>query len=126
MRALHFVFAFSLMTGTNLIAEKPFDFASTPGKLPKNVVPQEYAIRITPNVETRTFTGTETIKLSARESVKQLVLNAAEIKITKASVDGKAIPASAVKLDEKEQTLTLSTDALPAGNHQLDLDFTGK
>jgi aminopeptidase N len=125
MRVLHFLFAFSLMSATNLTAEKAFDFASTPGKLPKNVVPKQYGIRITPNLEKRTFTGTETIELDVRESVKELVLNAVEIKISKAVVDGKEISNSAVKLDAKNETLTLSTD-LDAGKHQLELEFTGK
>src|SRR5205807_3628993 len=110
---------------TPLIAEKPFDFASTPGKLPKNVVPEEYAIRITPDVEKRMFTGSETIKLNVRESVKQLVLNALEIKIGRATIDGKTIPPSAVKIDEKQETVTIASE-LAAGDHQLDLEFTGK
>src|ERR1044071_5933341 len=101
MRVLHFLFAFSLMSATTLTAEKPFDFASTPGKLPKNVVPEEYAIRIVPDVEKRTFSGSETIKISAREAVKEVVLNSAEIKISKVSIDGKALPASAINTDEK-------------------------
>jgi aminopeptidase N len=113
------------MTATNLTAEKPFDFASTPGKLPKNVVPEQYAIRITPDIEKRTFSGAETIELNARESVKQLVLNAVEIKISKAAIDGKAIPASAIKLDAKNETLTLLAD-LAVGRHQLEFEFTGK
>jgi aminopeptidase N len=124
MRA-SFLFALLLMTATRLTAEKPFDFASTPGKLPKNVVPEEYAIRITPDVEKRTFTGSERIKLNASEAVTRVVLNSAEINVTKASIDGKAIPASAIKLDAKEETLTLAAD-LAAGNHQLELEFTGK
>src|SRR6478609_2734326 len=103
MRASHFFTALLLMTASTLSAEKPFDFASTPGKLPKNVVPEEYAIRIAPDIEKKTFTGSETIKVNAREAVKQIVLNAADIKITKATMDGKAIPASAIKLDEKEE-----------------------
>ncbi|MFZ1221219.1 MAG: M1 family metallopeptidase, partial [Chthoniobacterales bacterium] len=125
MRVSHFLIAFSLMTATRLTAEKPFDFASTPGKLPKNVVPEEYAIRITPDVEKRSFTGSETIRIDARESVAQVVLNSAEIKINKAAIDGKALPASAIKTDEKNETLTLTAKLTP-GKHQLDLEFTGK
>src|SRR5256885_3712155 len=125
MRASHFFVALSLMATTSLTAEKPFDFTSTPGKLPKNVIPEEYAIRITPDVEKKTFSGSETIKLKAREAVKQFVLNSADIQIIKATIDGKAVPASAVKSDEKEETLTIAAE-LAAGNHQLDLEFTGK
>jgi len=125
MRVLFFLFAFSLMAITTLTAEKPFDFTSAPGKLPKNVIPEEYAIRITPDVEKKTFSGSETIKLKAREAVKQFVLNSADIQIIKATIDGKAVPASAVKSDEKQETLTIAAE-LAAGNHQLDLEFTGK
>ncbi|MFN2623199.1 MAG: M1 family metallopeptidase [Chthoniobacterales bacterium] len=112
------------MTATTLTAEKPFDFAGTPGKLPKNVVPEEYSVRITPDVEKKTFSGSETIKVNAREAVKQIVLNSADIKIIKATIDGKAVPASAIKSDEKEETMTIATE-LAAGKHELALEFTG-
>src|SRR2546423_2830378 len=125
MRVSFFLFAFSLMAAASLTAENPFDFASAPGKLPKNVVPEEYAIRIAPDLEKKMFSGSETIKLNAHEAVKQVVLNAADIKITKATVDGKAAPASAITLNEKEETLTIVTE-LAAGRHEVALEFTGK
>lgn len=125
MRSLAFAAVLSLTTMTTLTAEKPFDFASTPGKLPKQVVPEEYAVRITPDVAKKTFTGSESVKLNVREPVKQIVLNVLEIKVTKATVDGKAIAASAIKIDEKQETLTLGVE-LTAGSHQLELEFTGK
>src|SRR3954470_14531582 len=116
------LFATLFMTATVLTAEKPFDFASTPGKLPKNVLPEEYAIRITPEVEKHTFAGSETIKINAREAVKQVVLNSAEITISKAAIDGKALPASAIKTDEKSETVTLTAKLTP-GHHELELEF---
>jgi aminopeptidase N len=125
MRSLTFASVISLMTVVTLTAEKPFDFASTPGKLPKQILPEEYAIRISPDIAKKTFTGSETVKLNVREPVKQIVLNALEIKISKAAIDGKPIAASAIKMDEKEQTLTIAAE-LAAGKHQLDLEFTGK
>src|SRR5688572_3220660 len=124
---LLFPAAFAFILVPILSAEKPFDFASTPGKLPKQVLPEEYAVRIVPNVENRTFTGSETVKLNVREPIKQLVLNAHEMKITKAAVDGKPVPASAIKLDPKQETLTLTlASELPAGPHTLELEFAGK
>src|SRR3954451_9241441 len=125
MRTFAPAIAFSCMTITTLTAEKPFDFASTPGKLPKQVVPEEYTIRITPDIAKRTFSGSETIQLNARELVTQLVLNALDIKISKASIDGKAVSPSAIKLDDKQETLTIAAK-LAAGNHRLDLEFAGK
>ena len=62
-------------------AEKPFSFNETPGKLPKQVVPVEYSIRIVPNIDRFAFTGMEAVKLSVRSPVRQLVLNALELEI---------------------------------------------
>src|SRR3954447_12271879 len=79
--------------------EKPFNFNETPGKLPKEVVPTEYAIRIVPNLDNFTFAGSETVKLNVRMPVHQLVLNALEFKIEAASVDGKELPLPGIKTD---------------------------
>src|SRR5690348_2235468 len=78
-------------------AEKPFDFASTPGKLPKHVVPIEYGVRIVPNVETKTFTGNAIIKIKVDQPVRQLVLNALELNVSGAMVDDQTLPESAIK-----------------------------
>lgn len=126
LRLLFYAATF-IISLTTLSAEKPFDFATTPGKLPKQVVPEEYTIRIAPDLGKFTFAGSETIKLNVRQPVRQLVLNALELKITSASVDGKAIPPSAIKLDPKEELLTIAlASELPAGPHSLELKFTGK
>src|SRR5947207_6769353 len=116
-----------LVCATPLSAEKPFELDSTPGKLPKQVVQEEYSVRIKPDLEKLTFTGWETIKLKARQAVRRLVLNALDLRIMRASLDGKAIPESALKLDPKQETLTITlASELPEGAHSLELDFTGK
>src|SRR5438477_6659409 len=107
--------------------EKPFNFNETPGKLPKEVVPTEYAIRIVPNLDNFTFAGSETVKLNVRGPVHQLVLNGLELKIEAASVDGKELPVSAIKADNEMELLTLPLPSeLAAGDHTLTLRFTGK
>ena len=107
--------------------EKPFNFNETPGKLPKEVIPTEYAIRIVPKLDSFTFAGTETVKLNVRSPVHQLVLNGLELKIEAASIDGKELPLSAVKADAEKEMLTLALPSeLPAGEHALKLRFTGK
>jgi aminopeptidase N len=110
-----------------LLAEKPFEFESTPGKLPKHVVPTDYAIRITPDVKKLTFTGSETIKLDVRRPSREIVLNALEIEVASASIDDKPIAKSAIKLDPKQETLTITApNELSVGSHTLALTFSGK
>ncbi|PYL38382.1 MAG: aminopeptidase, partial [Verrucomicrobia bacterium] len=119
--------AISFIFGAELNAEKPFNFESTPGKLPKQVVPLEYSIRIVPNIDRLTFTGTETVKLDVRSPVRELMLNALEIEIANASIDDKPIPKGAIKIDNKNELLTIALPSqLPAGLHMLALSFSGK
>src|SRR5437867_3443953 len=126
----HRVFLAGLLSVTFpaiMSAEKPFSFNETPGKLPKEVVPVEYSIRIVPNIDRFAFTGMETIKLSVRSPVRQLVLNALELEITEASVDDVALPKSAIKIDKEKELLTLALPSeLKPGDHTLALRFEGK
>ena len=129
---------FCIILRPDMNAEKPFNFEDTPGKLPKEVAPIEYSVRIVPSIDKSasrtdssrgefTFTGTETVKLSVRRSVRQLVLNALELEVADASIDGKALPGSAIKIDKKSELLTVALPSeLAAGEHTLALSFTGK
>ena len=108
-------------------AEKPFSFKDTPGKLPKEVVPTDYSIRIVPNIDALEFSGTETVKLDVRNPVHRLVLNALEMEISDASLDGKALPKSAIQIDSENELIILALPSeLAAGNHRLALSFSGK
>src|SRR5438552_14463843 len=128
----------SIVFPATMIAEKPFSFKDTPGKLPKEVVPTDYSIRIVPNIDKSasrtdssrgelTFTGTETVKLNVRSPVHQLVLNAVELEITEASLDGQVLPKSALNIDKEKELITLSlTSELSPRDHTLALGFSGK
>jgi len=121
------VLVFLLIRSLAAAVEKPFNFNETPGKLPKEVVPTEYAIRILPNLDNFTFAGSESVKLNVRSPVHQLVLNGLELKIEAASVDGKELPPSAIETDNEKELLTLTLPSkLAAGDHVLALRFTGK
>ena len=129
MRALFPFLAalFFIIFPVTMIAEKPFSFKDTPGKLPKEVVPTDYSIRIVPNIDAFTFTGAETVKLMVRSPVHQLVLNALEIEITEASLDDEVLPKSALKVDKEKELITLAlTSELSLGDHILALSFSGK
>ena len=117
-----------LCTGTPLFeaVEKPFNFYETPGKLPKEVVPTEYSIRVVPDIDNFTFAGSETVKLNVRSPVRQVVLNALELKIQAAFLDGKEMPTSAIRIDKETELLTLTLpQELATGDHSLALRFTG-
>jgi len=128
MRVLRLFFLCHVLVFVPLMhAEKPFEFTRTPGKLPKEVVPIEYSVRFVPDIDKFTFTGSETAELNVHNPVRQLVLNALELKVTDASIDGKALPQSAMKIDEKNELLTLVLPSqLAPGDHILALSFSGK
>ena len=129
MRApfLSFAAVLFIIFSVNVNAERPFSFKETPGKLPKEVIPTNYSIRVVPNIDKLAFTGTETVKLNVRGPVHQLILNALELEITEVSLDGKQLPKSAIKADKEKELLTLALSSeLPPGNHTLALSFSGK
>src|SRR5207244_3150506 len=108
-------------------AEQPYVFTSTPGKLPKQVVPLEYSIRIVPDISKLTFGGSETIKIKTSAPVRELVLNSADLEVPKSSVDGNELPSSAIKLDPNTELLTIALpNELSAGEHKVALEFSGK
>ena len=112
---------------TALHAEQPFDFASTPGKLPKQVRPTDYAIWIKPDIKKLTFAGRETVKLNVEQATSELVLNAADLTVSDAQLNGKTIPKTAIKFDAKNELLTITAPGeLTPGEHTLALKFTGK
>jgi aminopeptidase N len=118
---------FLIIIHTDMNAENPFSFEETPGKLPKEVIPIEYSVRIVPNIDKLTFTGTETVKLNVRCPVRQLLLNALEIEVADASIDGNALSASGIKINKKNELLSLALPSeLAAGEHTLALNFAGK
>src|SRR5688572_7854886 len=104
-------------------AEEPFSFEKTPGRLPKDVVPLHYAIRIEPNAEQATFAGEVQIDVEARKPARELVLNSLGLRVSDATLDGKPITASA---DDTTQLLKLTGSEVTAGKHRIGLRFAGK
>ena len=117
----------ALLVGAGVRAEDPFSFARTPGKLPKGVVPADYILRIVPDLEAGTFSGSVKVTVDIREDVPALVLNAVGLEITRSVLDGDPQALGAPALDPQAQTLTLPlTGKPPLGLHKLVIEFTGK
>src|SRR5260370_37343780 len=83
---------------TTMDAENPYEFASTPGKLPKQVVPLEYSVRIVPDLAKLTFAGSERMKVKATPPIRELVLNTAELDIATTAVETTHLSTNAIKL----------------------------
>ncbi|HSY52181.1 MAG TPA: hypothetical protein VLC46_25495 [Thermoanaerobaculia bacterium] len=55
-------------------------------RLPRTVIPEHYAIQLAPDLARGTFDGEETIKVTVREPVSAIELNAIELDISQATV----------------------------------------
>ena len=103
--------------------------ASTPAlaagaQLGREVMPISYDITINPNAQAMTFSGSETIAVNVRAATRTITLNAADLAISKATVDGKAVRFS---LDAATQRVTLTLPATAkVGLHTIAFAWTGK
>ena len=97
-------FIFALLS-VAAFAEEPFSFEKTPGRLPKDVIPSHYAIRIEPDVAAAKFSGAVDIDVVATKATRSFVLNTAGLVIAKAAADDAAL---VVKVDDAGQLLTLT------------------
>ncbi|HVN50357.1 MAG TPA: hypothetical protein VMT43_02935, partial [Acidimicrobiales bacterium] len=105
------------------------DTEADPYRLPRLAVPSRYELVLEPDLEAFTFTGTCRIDLAVTTQTEVLVLNAIELELTAASIqgaDGTAVPAERVDHDEITERVTLHFPApLTEGEWVLDLSFTG-
>ncbi len=122
-------------------AEAPFSFNTSPGKLPKDVVPKNYSIHLQPDLANFTTRGSVIIEIQVLKSTRKIVLNAVDLDITNAlwgetssrppgeinpqGYMGGWIPLTP-KLDTNQQTVAfeLPSKAKP-GKYRLYLEFTG-
>ncbi|MGO9592640.1 MAG: M1 family metallopeptidase [Steroidobacteraceae bacterium] len=103
----------------------PFSFDAAPGRLPKNVLPLNYNVSITPNATALTFSGTESVQLQFRSATATLVFNSVNETLHDVRLDG--TPVEAVVSDDSQQltTVTLAA-AAPIGPHRLTFSYKGK
>lgn len=108
-------------------AEAPFSFAATPGKLPKDVVPVQYAAHLVPDIAAATFLGSQTVEIDVLKTTSTIMLNAVNLEIDAASLSGKGVETKLTPiLDKAQQTLTFKLEQpLAPGRYQLALKFHG-
>lgn len=100
---------------------------STNFRLPRNIVPTKYAIRIRPDFETFRFTGYELVNIRIDESSTSIVLNATELEIDFAKVDQEGTTHDCrIELDSELERVTLSFEGtLEPGHAVLEITFQG-
>ncbi len=111
----------------NVRADGRFSLESTPGKLPKNIVPRHYEIRLQPDLEAFTTQGTETIEIEVLKATDEIVLNALEMDVKRATLFAPEEIALRPHQDAQEQTLRLKLpEKLGPGKYRLVLEFEGR
>lgn len=94
------------------------------GQLPDTVAPLAYDITIKPDAKAMTFSGTETVSINVRQATSTITLNAAELKLSSVTFDGKNAPFT---LDETTQQMTVKLPAAAkVGTHVMTFAWDGK
>ncbi len=106
--------------------------AAAAHRLPTTVRPRNYRLRLCPDLEAFTFTGTVAIECDVlAANTTAVVLHAHELEVSAAACTpsgaAAATPAAGIALDTAKQQLTLTfpEPGLPKGACTLDLTFTG-
>jgi aminopeptidase N len=106
-------------------AIEPFSFDAAPGRLPKEVVPTDYVIAVTPDLDAHSVRGTETVTLTVRKAVDTISFNSLNQRLDHVTLDGH--PVKSVESDDSKQ-LTQVTLVAPVkpGVHRLAFTYSGK
>jgi puromycin-sensitive aminopeptidase len=93
----------------------------SPYRLPRTVLPSQYVVSLSPNLDTASFTGSVTIAAEATQAANEIVLNAIELDIHSVTVNGSDAPYS---LNEELERLIIDTSVSP-GPVSIHISFTG-
>ena len=103
----------------------PFSFDATPGRLPKNVVPRQYAIAIVPDVARERFSGTESVTLDVRRPTNTIQFDSLNEQLRDVRFDG--APVAAVDTSDARQLTTVRLQrASTRGRHVLAFAYRGR
>jgi aminopeptidase N len=106
-----------------------------PSQLPASVRPLQYALSITPDAANLRFAGSALIDIEVKQPVREIVLNAVDLKIARVSLsdlkDGSrpplAMDSSDISLDDEQQTATFRfPSTIQPGRYRLAIDYTGQ
>jgi aminopeptidase N len=108
------------------LADQPFDFAATPGKLPKIVIPTAYRIDLAPELDSLSFKGREEVDIAVSKATDVITLNANGLAFQAVGLKGEDGAKAAVSIDANAETATFHfPHALAAGPHTLHIEYSG-
>ncbi|MEO8341547.1 MAG: M1 family metallopeptidase, partial [Nitrospirota bacterium] len=99
-----------------------------PYRLPRHVVPIRYDLRLEPDLTVARFAGQETVTLTVLQPTSDVVLNAIELDITSAQIEGDSgvMMQATMALDASLQRCYLTfTTPLSPGTWRLTMTFSG-
>ena len=99
-----------------------------PYRLPRHVVPMRYDLRLEPDLSGAKFSGQETITLTIHQPTADIVLNAIELDIVSAQIEGDSGPIvqATIALDASLERCHLTfTELLSPGTWRLIIAFRG-
>ena len=98
-------------------------------RLPRTVVPKRYDLVLEPDLEARTFTGSERVAVRVRDRADRVVLNAADLDLVEGALEdgaGRRIGITRFELDpETERAFLHLAEPAEPGEWTLHLDFRG-
>ncbi len=100
-----------------------------PYRLPRIVVPERYELTIAPDLSASRFEGNVCIDTDVREATDRIVLNAADLTISRAMLrsDAGEITPERIEIDEQAERVMLDFGVnIAPGRWQLELDFSGE
>jgi puromycin-sensitive aminopeptidase len=111
-----------------VVSEVPGTDPSAEHRLPYEVQPSHYEIRLAPDLESSSFSGVVRITATAVKKVSEIVLNSAELEVTSAAVtdgSGSTMRAETNLDDEKERLTLLLPEPVEEGLLIIDIEFCG-
>src|SRR5271166_2648837 len=109
-------------------AEDKFNILTTPGKLPKDIVPRSYQIYLEPIIEALVTDGVESIEIAVLKPTDHIVLNAVDTEIVAAKIAiGHRKEELTPQFDSDQQTVSFeSANILEPGLYTLSFKFQSR
>ncbi len=114
----------------NAAAQARFDFDSTPGNLPKSVVPSRYTLALDLDPARDGFTGRAEIAIEVREPVRAVVLHARDLHASRIELrqgdETRVLQLSPGPLDQSWRLEPADAAPIAPGRYTLRIDYSGR